>query len=241
MPKTAELVAAVLRRQIIKGKLSPQAVLPPEPALMEQFGVSRPTLREAFRVLESESLISVRRGLHGGAQVNAPDPAVAARYAGLILEYQGTSLGDVCQARALIEPLSARLLATRRDAADLARMHSALAAERQAEHDPQALAAARNDFHTLLAEVTGNQTLSLLNGVLQHIVERSGAALAHPGGPHAAGEGKAAPDDGAHARLLELAAAGQADEAEALWRRHCLADDEAIGQAETTAQLDLLE
>jgi DNA-binding FadR family transcriptional regulator len=227
VPKTAELVAAALRRQIIKGKLSPQAMLPPEPALMEQFGVSRPTLREAFRVLESESLISVRRGLHGGAQVNAPDPAVAARYAGLILEYQGTSLGDVCQARALIEPLSARLLATRRDAADLTRMHSALAAERQVEHDPQALAAARDDFHALLAEVTGNQTLSLLNGVLRHIVERSG-------------EAKADPDDGTHAKLVELAAAGQADEAEALWRRHCLADD-ATGQAQNTAQLDLLE
>ena len=43
---------------------------------MERFGVSRPTLREAFRVLESESLISVRRGAHGGARVHLPNADV---------------------------------------------------------------------------------------------------------------------------------------------------------------------
>src|SRR3954454_24717649 len=53
--KTAELVARSLRRQIISGELGQGEALPPESALMEQFGVSRPTLREAFRVLESES------------------------------------------------------------------------------------------------------------------------------------------------------------------------------------------
>ena len=40
---------------------------------MGQFGVSRPTLREAFRILEAEALISVRRGSRGGARVVAPD------------------------------------------------------------------------------------------------------------------------------------------------------------------------
>ena len=46
---------------------------------MERFGVSRPTLREAFRGLESESLISVRRGAHGGARVHLPNADVAGR------------------------------------------------------------------------------------------------------------------------------------------------------------------
>ena len=62
IPKMAELVAAHLRRQIVRGDLQEGDALPPETVLMEQFGVSRPTLREAFRVLESEALISVRRG-----------------------------------------------------------------------------------------------------------------------------------------------------------------------------------
>src|ERR671938_440852 len=104
VPKTAELVAAELRRQIVRGELKEGDALPPETNLMEQFGVSRPTLREAFRVLESEALITVRRGVQGGARVSAPDPEVAARYAGLILEYRGATLGDVYRAAAVIEP-----------------------------------------------------------------------------------------------------------------------------------------
>ena len=48
--------------------------LPPESALMEQFGVSRPTLREAFRILEAEGAISIRRGVRGGARLVAKRP-----------------------------------------------------------------------------------------------------------------------------------------------------------------------
>jgi GntR family transcriptional regulator, transcriptional repressor for pyruvate dehydrogenase complex len=72
-PKTAELIAARLRGQIVRGELRPGSRLPPEAELQEQFGVSRPTLREAFRILEAESLLTVRRGACGGAQVVTPD------------------------------------------------------------------------------------------------------------------------------------------------------------------------
>ncbi len=90
VPKAGELVAANLRRRIITGELGAGDPLPNESVLMEQFGVSRPTLREAFRILESESIITVLRGARGGARVMAPDASVAARYTGLLLQYQGT-------------------------------------------------------------------------------------------------------------------------------------------------------
>ena len=61
VPNTAELVAAQLRRKIVAVSCRGRW-LPSEAALMAEFAVSRPTLREAFRVLESESLISIRRG-----------------------------------------------------------------------------------------------------------------------------------------------------------------------------------
>src|ERR1700758_2004663 len=67
-PKMADRVAAVLRRMFVRGEIPEGTMLPPESELMERFGVSRPTLREAFRVLESESLIQVHRGVRGGAQ-----------------------------------------------------------------------------------------------------------------------------------------------------------------------------
>jgi DNA-binding FadR family transcriptional regulator len=68
-PKMAARVATVLRRMFIRGEIPEGTMLPPESELMERFRVYRPTLREAFRVLESESLIEVQRGVRGGAQV----------------------------------------------------------------------------------------------------------------------------------------------------------------------------
>src|SRR5215207_5471314 len=103
VPKTAELVARRLRQQIVGRVLLEGDALPSEVMLTEEFGVSRPTLREAFRVLEAEGLITVRRGARGGARVHAPNTDVAARYAGLVLEHQGTTLADVYAARVLLQ------------------------------------------------------------------------------------------------------------------------------------------
>jgi DNA-binding FadR family transcriptional regulator len=102
-PKMADRVATVLRRMFIRGEIPEGTMLPPESELMERFGVSRPTLREAFRVLESESLIEVQRGVRGGARVTRPRRKTLARYAGLILEYEGVTLKDVYDARVTLE------------------------------------------------------------------------------------------------------------------------------------------
>src|SRR6201996_2521725 len=118
-PKTGELIATHLRRQIVRGELRPGETLPAESQLMEQYGVSRPTLREAFRILEAETLISVRRGSRGGARGVAPDASVAARYVGLMLQMQGATINDVYEARMISEPPCARLLALRHTDEDL--------------------------------------------------------------------------------------------------------------------------
>src|SRR3954469_12018121 len=110
-PKTAELVAGTLRRMIVDGQLTDGDFLPNEAGLMAHFGVSRPTLREAVRVLESERLVEVRRGSRTGARVRVPGPEIVARPAGLLLELSGATIADVMVARAGIEPMAARLLA----------------------------------------------------------------------------------------------------------------------------------
>src|SRR5690242_18409866 len=87
--KTASRVADVLRRGIVLGQLQPGSALPQELALTEYFNVSRPTLREAFRILEAERLLEIRRGAHGGPYVRQPESEVAANYAGLMLQMNG--------------------------------------------------------------------------------------------------------------------------------------------------------
>ena len=171
LPKMAELIADQLRRQIVRGELKEGDALPSESELLERFHVSRPTLREAFRVLESESLITVRRGAHGGARVQVPNIDVAARYAGFILEHRGTTLDDVYQARILIEPPVVGMLALERTEADVARLRAALEEHDAAGDDPRRAIRTHTAFHALLVELTGNQTLRVLTGMIQHIID----------------------------------------------------------------------
>jgi len=176
-PKTAELIAADLRRQIVRGDLASGATLPSEVQLMEQYGVSRPTLREAFRILETESLITVRRGSRGGAQVLTPDVSVAARYVGLLLQLQGTTIDDVYEARLVAEPYCARLLARRRTKQDLADLRACVEDLRRvvdagpkAVPDPGRWSGLTYRFHELMVERSGNRTLAVQSAVLQDIV-----------------------------------------------------------------------
>ena len=178
-PKTAELIATLYRRQIVRGELRPGDTLPSEQQLMEQFGVSRPTLREAFRILEAEDLISVKRGSRGGARVTQPSLSVAARYVGLLLQVQGTTIADVYEARMVLEPACARLLASRRTKQDLAdlnecieELRGAVEAGHPATGQPEPALWSRQAarFHELIMQRSGSKTLAVQGGVLQDIV-----------------------------------------------------------------------
>src|SRR6266542_5635440 len=219
-PKTAELVAAQLRRRIVKGELREGDALPPETVLMEQFGVSRPTLREAFRVLESELLISVRRGARGGARVHTPNVDVAGRYAGLVLEHRGATLADVFEARNIIEPTCAGLLAKRHNDEQLRRLWAEVERAEAVLDDPNRMIRAHTEFHALLVDFAGNQTLRVLSGMLRHIIDtanwtRVALDAGNPSERRATHRGARA-----HRRLVELIEAGDAEGAEALWRKH---------------------
>ena len=241
VPKTAELVAAELRRKIVRGELAEGDALPSEAALMAEFAVSRPTLREAFRVLESESLISIRRGARGGARVQVPNGNVAASYAGLVLEYRGTTLQDVYDARTFIEAPCAALLAQRRTDDDLARLRAAVAEAKLLMDDPPAFIRAHLEFHALVVELARNQTLAVLNGMVRHIIDL--ANWSHVDLDAGSPENIRANKRGfrAHVRLVELVAAQQAADAEALWRLHLQeAENYLLLNKSMTTVLDLL-
>jgi DNA-binding FadR family transcriptional regulator len=222
VPKASALVAKALRRQIITGVTREGESLPAEAELMQRFSVSRPTLREALRVLESESLIQVRRGAKGGARVKVPDGDVAARYAGYVLEYRGTTMSDVYQARAILEVPLARMLAETATDIQVRRLRASLAA---AEADLQDLDAyGRHDvaFHLLMAELVGNQTLAVLVQMVYHVVgtarQRHAAAL-----EPAERARQYQQIQQAHTRLVDLVGTRDPDAAEVLWRKHLAA------------------
>jgi DNA-binding FadR family transcriptional regulator len=220
LPKAAELIAGHLRGQIVRRELVEGEGLPPESSLMEQFDVSRPTLREAFRILESEGLISVRRGAHGGARVHLPSAAVAARYAALVLQVDGALLSDVYQARTIIEGPVAGILADRRSADDVAVLRALNDEAAECEDDQVAVLAVHHRFHNALIELVDNKTLSLLARIIDEILDavdfRHVEALL--GEESELRSSKRA--QRTHVRLVELIEAGAAVESEGLWRKH---------------------
>lgn len=84
-PKRAIVLANSLRSRILRGELALGASLPTERELTEQSNVSRFTLREALRVLESEGLLEIRRGVSGGPRVCHPAIATTALAVGVQL------------------------------------------------------------------------------------------------------------------------------------------------------------
>jgi DNA-binding FadR family transcriptional regulator len=237
VPKMAELVAAQLRRQIVRGELAEGEALPSEAVLMAQFHVSRPTLREAFRVLESESLITVRRGARGGARVQLPKAEVAARYAGLILQHKGTTLEDLYVARSLIEPQAVGLLARSHSAADIARLRAAV--EEEPAHSRLETVRSHEQFHALLIELTGNQTLQVLIGILEHLMASADWSRVDPDEDSADIRQANRRSLRAHYKVIDLIEAGDDEGAADLWRRHLIGAKDYLTRGNVKTVLDL--
>jgi len=217
-PKTAALLAQTLRKMIVDGRLNDGDYLPHEADLTVHFQVSRPTLREAVRILESDRLVEVRRGSRTGARVRIPGPEIVARPAGLLLALAGTTLADVMTARIGIEPYAARLLAE--DGTEEA--HNEL--DRIVEDIPQAwergqLAAASANLHLRLSELSGNVTLAMIAGMLHEISEQHTAA-AILGARNIIPKAQYSKLMRSYRRLVELVTARNGAETEAHWRRH---------------------
>lgn len=166
----SEAVASQLRARILDGDLVDGSELPPEAVLLEQVPVSRPSLREAFRILETEGLVTVRRGKRGGTVITHPTPDTAAYHVGLLLHARHTSLDDLAAARDLVEPMAAEAAARRQDHREVGRSLEALTAEAE-EHIDDELAFTRlsTDFHHRMVLASGNETLQILLGILESI------------------------------------------------------------------------
>ncbi|WP_032368322.1 FadR/GntR family transcriptional regulator [Rhodococcoides fascians] len=233
VPKAGELVAAQLRRQIVTGELKPGDPLPGETALMERYGVSRPTMREAFRILESESVITVLRGAHGGARVLAPDESVAARHLGLLLQYSGVPLTDVYQARTEIEVAAVRILAGAQPAA-IDKIEALVLQGGDMLDDAIAFAKLDTDLHQTIVDLAGIQTLSILAGMVLRIMDAHNALfMSMHGEEHERQADQLA--FRAYKRLIKLLRAGDADGAATHWSKHLKKVEKyMVGDSQTT-------
>ncbi len=220
-PKAGETVAAELRRQIVTGRLKPGDMLHPENVLQTEFEISRPTMREALRLLEAESLITISRGKNGGARVNSVDLAAVSSQVGVFLQMEGTTLQDVWFARTVIEPPAAGLLASLRDPAALADLEDNIVqAQEAAQRDLIRYADLSAEFSLLITRHCGNNTLYLLSSLLHNIIRRQHENVTERTSSKSSVDKLRQDSISARQQVVRLMHRGMAAEAERFWRVH---------------------
>src|SRR5579875_3834054 len=101
--RISEIIVEQVRLLIRQGQLKPGDRLPPERDLCERFGVSRVTVREALRMLESSGLVEIRVGARGGAFVTAPTSDRVGENLADLLTLSVISAADVTEVRMVLE------------------------------------------------------------------------------------------------------------------------------------------
>ncbi len=157
-------IAEAIRAAIVAGDLIWDARLPSEADLAEQFGVSRPTVREALKRLAAQNLIRTQRGATGGAFVNrltfedAYDQQVTT--ATLLLSMNAVDFDTACEARFALERACAALAAARRRPGHLARMRTEILRQSLPDLTDEEFCASDVAFHRAFVDAAGNPVLS---------------------------------------------------------------------------------
>jgi GntR family transcriptional regulator, transcriptional repressor for pyruvate dehydrogenase complex len=170
-PRVAEIVASKLRDDILSGRLKEGDVLPSQESLFGAFGVSPPAVREAIHILETDGLISVRRGNVGGAVVHLPTAERTAHMISMVLQARSATPVDVSAALMHLEPICAGMCAAREDRiAEVVPYLQHEIDQQTAQFDDvsQYVPNARR-FHEMLVSRCGNEPMILLIGSMELI------------------------------------------------------------------------
>ncbi len=146
-----EKVVEKLKESISKGEILPGDPLPSERQLMDDFGVSRSSLREAFRVMELLGLIESVPGK--GRFVRHPKSQADYEKS---IRLEDSAVLELMEARRILDPAIAAESAMRATPSDLTRLLRELTATEKRLGDPNLRAQSDFDFHLALAEATHN-------------------------------------------------------------------------------------
>jgi DNA-binding FadR family transcriptional regulator len=159
-----------IKEAILSGQFAPGDKLPPETQLAEQFGVSRPTIREALGQLVSAGLIRKIPGVAGGSFVNSVTTEslsqTLSESVDTILRLGELDIEEITVVRRVLEIPAARMAAHNRTPEHLARMHSIVDRQRTTTLDDPEIPTYDLSFHTTVADASGNRLLGAFVGAL---------------------------------------------------------------------------
>lgn len=213
------LIADDLRDRILGGEFQEGDQLGTEAELLELFDVSRPSLREALRILEAEGFVSIVRGVLGGVIVHLPDRRMTARAAAVLLHSREVDLADVFETSAILEPAAARLTALGRGRHGAARRLRAVIGEQKLSiNDPARFAGAVQRFHQEIIDSAGNKTLVIVTEMLDEVIARAITDIRSRSADEPIAYRRRAIRS--HEQLAELIDTGDGDGAHAHWTGH---------------------
>lgn len=160
--RVSEEVVKQVQEAIFSGELEPGDRLPPERELAEQFGLSRMSVRDALRTLESSGLIEIKVGSSGGAFVREPNFDPLRETLSSMLRLKKANILELVETRKIVETAIAELAAERATEEDLRAMREAIEAARRAlesgdpNYGPHSVS-----FHAALAQAGKNHVLNL--------------------------------------------------------------------------------
>lgn len=181
--KTSESVARDIVHDIVASGLREGERLPGEAAMLEQYGVSRESLREGLRLLEVQGLISLRRGPGGGPIVGSVDPANLGRVSSLYYHLAGATYAELFDAWVVNESTSAQLAAlnpaheAKREALAL---YLVARSDALVEDSVDEFVTSHVEFHNVVASLTGNKVLQIALTVTGQIITHHMAVNADP-------------------------------------------------------------
>jgi len=208
--RVAEEVADRIRTMILDGTYPQGRPLPSERVLTEQFGVSRGSIRDAFRMLEMIGLLETRHGRGTFPHELTVDRLVQPLAS--VMAYQQDLRDELLDVRRMFEPAVARAAATRLTEEDLTDLQRVLDAQRRKLKTGQSAIVEDTAFHAILARSTRNRVVvSLMSTLNDLLVESRTSSLKQEGRPVKSVEGHEAVVDALRRRDPEGAARAMYD------------------------------
>ncbi|HWQ74119.1 MAG TPA: FadR/GntR family transcriptional regulator [Syntrophomonas sp.] len=151
-----------LLNSILRGELKLGQKLPSETSLAETYGVSRPTIRSALSILETEHIVQSKKGCQGGWYISNSDTNQVANYLGrymaLSINSNAISSAHLAEIRTIVEVKGCGLAAIRRTPEDLQAIAAAIPVHYQSLNDYE-YHSQDIEFHRRVAEATHNPLL----------------------------------------------------------------------------------
>lgn len=182
LTRAPSLLADRLRELILTGTFPSGELLPSERDLVADSGLSRGSVREALKILETEGLVEIRPGRSGGALVTAPSRDSLVRTVQVFIRANSIDLKTLLDCRIAVEPMMARLAAQHRTPEQMDEIWQLHRAVAETIEDVATYRPANFALHMAIVKAGRNEPLCALMQAISGpvLVERGFAQMTTP-------------------------------------------------------------